>query len=145
MVLLASLCWGIFTVSSRALGMDALLGAALIGVGNALILIPIGFILGRYEGLASVPTLTLWMQIGYQGILTGVLALITYVYAVQHLGAARAASFTPLAPVISTLLGMFWLNDPYDGAVLTGLVLVVSGVLIANTRLMDYSKIKVTD
>jgi drug/metabolite transporter (DMT)-like permease len=140
LVLLASLCWGTFTVSSRALRIEPLLGTALIGVGNALLLIPIGLIMHRFEGLATVSPLTLWIQIGYQGVLTGVLALITYVYAVNRLGAARAASFTPLAPVISTILGIWWLNDPYDVAVIAGLGLVVMGVLTANSSFTNSSR-----
>jgi len=69
-----------------------------------------------------------------------VLALITYVYAVNRLGAARAASFTPLAPVISTILGIWWLNDPYDVAVIAGLGLVVMGVLTANSSFTNSSR-----
>jgi drug/metabolite transporter (DMT)-like permease len=135
LVLLASVSWATFTVTSRILAMDALSGAALIAVSNALVLIPIGLFGHRFAEIWALPNAVLWFQAGYQGVLTGAVALVSYVYAVQRLGAARAASFTPLAPVLSTILGIYWLGDPIDSAVLTGLILVVTGVLIANSNI----------
>jgi len=135
LVLLASVSWATFTVTSRILGMDALMGAAIIAVSNALVLIPVGLLSHRFAELWALPNSVLWLQAGYQGVLTGAVALVSYVYAVQRLGAARAASFTPMAPVLSTILGIYWLGDPIDSAVLLGLVLVVIGVFIANSNL----------
>jgi drug/metabolite transporter (DMT)-like permease len=134
MILVASAHWALFTVASRRLGLPALLNAALISVLNAVIYVPMYWVGGGFEHLRSVPFSDLALQATYQGVLAGVLALAAFSYAIERLGAAAAAGFTPLSPVLATLLGWWLLADTVDVATAIGLSAVALGVVVANRR-----------
>jgi len=134
LILLASAHWAVFTVASRRLGLPALLNTALVSVLNALVYWPF-FLLGDGpRRLAALPIGDLLLQAGYQGLLAGVLALAAFSYAIDRLGAATAAGFTPLSPVLATVLGWWLLGDTVDAATAVGLCAVGVGVLVANRR-----------
>jgi drug/metabolite transporter (DMT)-like permease len=132
LVLVASLSWAGFTVGSRVLRLRPVLIAAFISVTNALLYLPVYVATGGLERLRVVPTRDLLLQVVYQGVLTGVVALIAFTFAVARLGAAGAASFTPLSPVLIALFGWLILGDTVDAATTAGLAAVAAGVLVAN-------------
>jgi len=132
MIVAASTHWAAFTVASRVLGLRPLVNAALVAVANALGYLPIYFATGGAARLAALPTADLAVQGVYQGVVTAIVALIAFATAVERLGAAAAASLTPLAPVLVALFGWFLLGDRVDVATAVGLAAVALGVLIAN-------------
>ena len=132
LVLLASLAWAGFTIASRALRLRPVLITAFIAVSNALLYLPVYVATGGLERLHAVPARSILLQVVYQGVLTGVVALIAFTFAVSRLGAAGAASFTPLSPVLIALFGWLILGDTIDAATAAGLAAVAAGVLVAN-------------
>ena len=132
LVLVASLAWAGFTIASRVLRLRPVLIAAYISVSNALLYLPVYVATGGFERLRIVPTRDLLLQVVYQGVLTGVVALIAFTFAVSRLGAAGAASFTPLSPVLIALFGWLIVGDTVDAATAIGLAAVAAGVLVAN-------------
>ncbi len=134
LVLAASLAWAMFTVASRTLRISPVLIAGFIAVVNAACYLPVYFAGGGLARLQQLPAGTIALQVVYQGVLTGVVALIAFTFAVQRLGAAGAATFTPLAPVLAGLFGWLLLGDAVDAATAGGLAAVALGVLVANRR-----------
>ncbi|HXQ63659.1 MAG TPA: DMT family transporter [Steroidobacteraceae bacterium] len=132
LIMLASLHWSAYTTASRALRLHPVVNAAAVAVVNAAIYLPIYVASGKAARLAEIPAGALWLQLVYQGILTAVLALIAFAFAVERLGAAAAASIVPLTPVLATLFGWLLLGDSVDAATATGLAAVATGVLLAN-------------
>jgi drug/metabolite transporter (DMT)-like permease len=126
--------WAAYTVASRALGLRPIVNAAAVAVVNGAIFVPIYLATGGAERLAALPAADLWLQGIYQGVATAVLALIAFAVAVERLGAATAASVTPLTPVLATLYGWLLLGDRVDAATALGLGAVAAGVLIVNRR-----------
>jgi len=134
LIMCGSLLWAGYTVASRALGLRPIVNTALVAVANAIVYLPVYLAGGGAARLAATPAGDLWLQGLYQGVVTAVLAFIAFAIAVQRLGAATAASITPLSPVLATLFGWLLLGDPVDAATAIGLVAVAGGVLIVNRR-----------
>ena len=140
LILAASGAWAAYTVASRALALAPVLNAALVCTANAAVYLPVYFACGGAARLAAAPLAALLVQLLYQGLLAAVLALIAYAYAVQQLGAAAAASFTPLAPVLAAAGGWLLLGDLVSPATATGLSAVTLGVLIAGRAAAGLSR-----
>ncbi len=134
LIVAGSMSWAVYTVASRALGLRPLVNAAAVAVVNALVYLPVYFALGGGARLAALPPADLLLQGLYQGVATAVLALVAFAFAVDRLGAATAASVTPLSPVLATLFGWLLLGDRVDVATAVGLAAVAGGVLIVNRR-----------
>jgi drug/metabolite transporter (DMT)-like permease len=132
LILAASLGWATYTAASRALGLRPVINAAAVAVGNALAFVPAYLACGGGARLAAVPVADLVLQAFYQGILAAIVALIAFAFAIQRLGAAAAASFAPLSPVLVAIFGWLLLGDPVDAATAIGLAAVAAGVVIAN-------------
>lgn len=134
LIVCASLHWAAYTTASRALRMHPFVNAALVAVVNGISYVPIYLVLGGAARLAALPAADLWLQGLYQGVLTAIVALIAFAFAVDRLGAAAAASVTPLSPVLAALFGWLLLGDRIDMPTTAGLAAVGGGVLIANRR-----------
>jgi drug/metabolite transporter (DMT)-like permease len=132
LILTASFGWAVYTAASRALMLRPVVNAATVAVGNALAFMPVYLACGGRARLAAVPLADLALQAFYQGILVAVVALIAFAFAIQRLGAAAAASFAPLSPVLVAVFGWLLLGDTVDAATATGLAAVAAGVVIAN-------------
>lgn len=132
LILAASTLWATYTVASRRLGIDPVLSSAVVAVVNAALYLPFYLAAGGAARLAAAPLPDLVLQALYQGVLTAVVALIAYAYAVQRLGPSTAASFTPLSPVLAPAFGWLLLGDTVDLATAIGLATVASGVVIAS-------------
>ncbi|MBS0376001.1 MAG: DMT family transporter [Proteobacteria bacterium] len=133
LILCASLGWAAYTVASRVLGLPPVLNAAFVAVANAVLFLPLYLAGGGAARLAGVPPADFALQVAYQGVLTAVVALVAFAFAIQRLGAAAAASFTPLAPVLVALFGWLILGDTVDVATAVGLGTVAAGVVVANS------------
>jgi drug/metabolite transporter (DMT)-like permease len=131
LIVLGSLCWASFTVASRFTGMRPLVNAAVVSVVNASLFVPLYLMFGGFSHLAAAPWHTLLLQAGYQGALTGVVALVSFSYAIDRIGPAAAARFMPLVPVLAAIIGWRLLGDTIDAATAIGLCAVAGGVLIA--------------
>jgi drug/metabolite transporter (DMT)-like permease len=142
LILMGSMCWASFTVASRVTGMPPLLNAAVVSVVNGLAFVPIYLSAGGALRLNAAPWSLLLFQAGYQGALTGVLALVSFSYAIHRIGPAAAARFMPLVPVLAAVIGWYLLGDAIDAATAFGLGTVAAGVLIATRAFGLLSKAK---
>jgi drug/metabolite transporter (DMT)-like permease len=71
-------------------------------------------------------------QLAVQGILSGLIAIFSYGFAVAALGAARAAAFSALAPVLATIGGAVLLGEEPASGDLASIALVTLGVVLAS-------------
>jgi drug/metabolite transporter (DMT)-like permease len=139
LILAASSAWAVFTVASRRLALPPFVTAAWIGVSNAVIYLQFYCASGGPARVANAPWTAVALQVVYQGVLTGTIAMIAFSYAVARLGASAAAGFTPLAPVLAGVIGWWLLGDPVDIATGFGLAAVAAGVVIGSGALTRLS------
>ena len=131
MFLLAALLWAGFTLSFQRTGLTAWQGASLVNAWSCLCLAP--WLLWRGEVLLiTAPLRDLLFQAVWQGVLAGLLGLWSFSIAISRLGAARAASFGALAPVVATLGGWWWLGDAPSALELAAVALAVLGVALVS-------------
>jgi drug/metabolite transporter (DMT)-like permease len=104
--------------------------AAIVNTWSALLLLPIVYFYG-VDGFFRVSLTTLIVQFFWQGVLAGVFGLVTYMFAVRQLGAASAAAFGALIPVLSALGGWLILSEPMTALIAVAALMATAGVVFA--------------
>ncbi|MGL4576535.1 MAG: EamA family transporter, partial [Burkholderiaceae bacterium] len=104
---------------------------ALVNAWSVLLLAPWLFWRGGTL-LLHAPLHDLLFQAAWQGVIAGVLGLWTFAVAIKHLGAAQAAAFGALAPVVSALGGWWWLGDALGTVEVIAVTCAALGVALAS-------------
>ncbi len=128
--LVSSILWAAYTIEARRAGVDALHATAIIMVISGVLFLPIYFLLPG-QRLWEASATEFWLQLLYQGPLTGIVALLVYTQAVAMLGATRASSFTALLPLSAMLLAIPVVGEWPDLRTAIGAVSAAMGVLLA--------------
>jgi len=132
--LLGSLLWAGFTLALRRSGLEALEGAAVVTYGSIPLLI-LDLLLSREPlRIHHLPFDVMAMQLILEGIGVGLVATISYAYAVARLGADRAAIAGSLTPVVATLLAVPLLGEVPPASSMLGMAMIIGGVTLANRR-----------
>jgi drug/metabolite transporter (DMT)-like permease len=122
----------IYAVRMRYSGLSAMQGAAFISVYSMVFYLPFyAWFWLRSGQLAHAPIGELLFQAFYQGALMGAVALFSLSRAIVILGAARAAAFISLVPVLGTLLGYAILGEIPSASETFAVVAISLGVLLA--------------
>ena len=130
-ILGAAMSWSIYTVAFRRSGLSAVQAAACVSLWSTLLLLPFGT-LHIFSALAEISPGILVQQILIQGLIAGVLSLLSYTTAVKYLGPARATAITALTPATATLAAVFILDELPGLVEVIGSFLIVCGVLLAS-------------
>ncbi|SME92954.1 DMT family transporter [Pseudogulbenkiania subflava] len=126
----SALCWAWYSVTVKRYAihpLDATIGSAL---WAALCFMPVYWLL-LPSGLAAAPWGAILLQAFYQGALAVVVTMLLYLYAVEHIGAARMGAMMALVPALSGVLALWLLAEPLSGWLLAGLVLSSAGAWLA--------------
>lgn len=135
LVLLATLCWAIYTIRSKPL----------LGKYSPLALTAITMVIGTLALIPfSVPaivaqdwqiiSLQSWLALGYSVTMAIVLAYVIWSFGVQRLGGARTAIYSNLVPVVGTTLAFFLLGEKLGWLQLLGGVIIIFGIILARHR-----------
>jgi drug/metabolite transporter (DMT)-like permease len=76
-----------------------------------------------------------------QGFIIGILATLSFSYAVKLLGAAESAAFGALTPVLALLGGVIFLGESVGPLKVFGVILVAVGVFLASGILRKYNPV----
>lgn len=128
-----------FTLAFRRSGLTPIEVTALIAFWSCLIVLPFS-LMPTLELAFNGHIGDLVFQAILQGVLSNLIALVTYSEAVQRLGASKAAAFVALVPVVATLLAIPVLGEHPDAAGILGVVLTSLGVLMASGVLATSEK-----
>ena len=79
----------------------------------------------------TVP-LSVWVALGYLGIMGTVVAFVWYYDGIRAIGATRAAIFNNLVPVFAVIFSVFILQENVSWYTWIGGLFVISGVLFVN-------------
>ncbi|MDI1239259.1 MAG: DMT family transporter [Polaromonas sp.] len=128
--ILAAVVWALYTLAFRGSGLTPWQGAAVINTWSSLLLLPVLLAFGAPRLLTAPWVDVAWQALG-QGVIAGLLGLVTYMIAIARLGAAHASLSAALVP-ISTALGAAWLlGEPLGVSTLAASALVAGGVALA--------------
>jgi len=137
--LLTALNYSGYTLGFRQSGLTPVEVTALVAFWSCLVILPFSF-MPALELARSGHLHELLFQAFMQGILSNLVALVTFSEGVRRLGASRSAAFVALVPVAATLLAIPVLGEWPDrwavaGVVLTGIgVVLASGILALRER-----------
>jgi len=132
LLLLSGACmWGVYTHGYRRSGLSAFQAAALVGIWSVVLLLPLGgpaLVVALTGGLAGAVVLQAFLQ----GFVSGVLGIVLYGFAIDRLGASRAAALSPLGPVLAAAIAVPVLGEIPGTAAVAGLAAVTLGVVLAS-------------
>lgn len=130
----ASTLWSIYTLVYRGSRLQPLEAAGFICLWSALLYVPIYLWLGVGH-LAEASATELALQVVYQGVLVGPVAIVIFSRAVAQLGAGVTSAIMALVPVMATLLAVIVLGEVPTGPEALAIVLVTAGVVLAAGRI----------
>src|SRR5215470_15934903 len=123
----AAVLWACYTVAMRSAGLDGLHAAAIAAGASLVVYVPV-FAVFAPGNLGHAPLRDVAVQAIVQGVLTAVVSLVLYGYAVTLLGAASGAAFGALCPVITALLAIPILGERPGPGDWIGIGLISLGV-----------------
>lgn len=125
---LSAVWWGIFTVLLKQWKLSAWHSMASVAIWSAVIYLPI-YILFIPKHFQEAEPVHLLVQGVFHGVLVVIIATLTYVAAIERLGAFKTGSIVTLAPFIAAVIAVPLLNEPLSPAIMCGLVGMGIGAL----------------
>ena len=106
MFVASGVMWGLFTVSIRRWNVGGTPATGAVAIVSALATLPLVALFGSFERILALSWSELAAQVFVHGLLSGVLAIVAFGYAVRWLGASRGALFPALVPAATLLAGI---------------------------------------
>lgn len=133
LIFLSSVSWAIYSVLAARWGYSPWGLTCAIAFGSLLAYLPV-YILWLPKALDAAPISVILLQGAYQGIFATILAMLTYLKAISILGAERCAPLLAMVPILIGLAAVPLLDEPLTGWLMSGLVLVSLGAIIASRQ-----------
>ena len=130
--------WTIYSISAKyaLVHLTPLTMLAYSSVLGVVFLIPFALKEGVLSTLGTQPSST-WLSLLYLSIGASGLAHIFYYQGIKAVGTSRSAIFLNLEPVAAISLSIIILGETLSYSLLTGAVLVISGLLLTNYKKME--------
>jgi len=133
MFLAAGTLWAGFGIVLRKHRLDPLLATSVISISALFTYVPAYFWFTGGQGLVLAAPFVFWTEVLVQGVIAGAGTLYTYSKMVSLLGPSRAAVFPALAPGLAALMAWPVLGHVPEPMETMGLVLVMTGLIVAVT------------
>lgn len=133
-LLVASGLWALYTVGLREVDLDPVGSIGLLCAPSfavVAVLVAAGVL---PTGLADAAAADVALFLVVQGLGVGLCAGLLYAFAIRRLGAERSSVVGSLSPVAVVLLAIPLLGERPTAAVLVGVPLITTGVVLANRR-----------
>ncbi len=130
-MLLAALTWAWATVQSRKV--LPYVSPMRLSAISSVTMLPFQFALAATTLSSNLPQLretSVWIPLVYAGVLSTGLALPMWSYGVRHSGAAQAAVFQNLVPVVAIATAWFFRGEPVTPHQKIGGVLIIGGLML---------------
>lgn len=121
--------WGLFTLLTKLWKLRPMQSTAIVSV-ISLLYLPL-YLLFWYSGFGTASLTHIISQAIFQGIVLSIGTLYLVTYAVQKIGAQLTSLFSPLVPVLTTLIAIPLLGEIPTLAQWIGVILVVLGMVSA--------------
>ncbi len=134
-VLLATCCWSIYSVTSQPLlarrsalivtGWSMTIGAALY-----LIVATPEFLTTDWQRISTRS----WWLMTWSAVFSMALAYIIWYTAVQRIGSSRTAIYSNLTPIVAMVVAFIWLGEPITAPQLLGAAAILAGVSVTRLK-----------
>ncbi len=126
----ASACWAIYGVLAARFNYPIWRVTSFVIFSSALVYLPLYFLI-LPKNIAAASFADIGIQAAIQGFAAPILAMYTYLKALQALGAARASMLLSLSPILTGFLAVPLLGEALTNWLLGGLLFVSAGSFIA--------------
>ncbi len=135
-MVLASLCYAIFTAYSRRFLQGNIAPVVVAGITQITAAVVTGplALLGGFTPLNTVSSNTL-IAVVILGVVNTFVAYLFYYFVVRELGVSRASMVTYITPVVGVVLGAVFLSEDVGVTLLLGGGLIFAGIGIVNIRM----------
>jgi drug/metabolite transporter (DMT)-like permease len=133
MFLAASALGALYVLQLRDWGISALQSAAIVTIYSALVVVP-WFLWSDAGGLGQAAPFELLVQVLWQGVLIGCIALVALNHAIDRLGPERSIAMVALVPALSAVLGALFLGEVPSNAEIAAILAISAGVSIGASR-----------
>ena len=140
MFLAAGTLWAGFGIVLRKHRLDPLLATAVISISALFTYVPAYFWFTGGQSLVLAAPFVFWTEVLVQGVIAGAGTLYSYSKMVSLLGPSRAAVFPALAPGLAALMAWPVLGHVPTPLETMGLVLVMTGLIVAVTTSVGSAK-----
>lgn len=130
LLLLASALWACFAVAFPRSGLGPARAVGIVAAYSTAALLALAPFVGSRIPELSLGDL-LWMTL-LHGVLSGVVSIVTYNYAIEQLGAPRAASLSALVPVLAAAMGAAFLGETLSLSETAAILSASLGVALVN-------------
>jgi drug/metabolite transporter (DMT)-like permease len=130
MFLLGAILWAGYTIAFRKCGLTPVQGMALISGWSLLAVVPL-WLMTPGARLLYAPPADLGVQVLWQSVLAGLVAVWAYGFSVRSIGPANTAAIGALLPVASSLGGLLVLGEAIPARTALAIGLAVVGVLLS--------------
>lgn len=120
--------WGVYTVFLKRWMLPPWQAMAGVAIWTAIIFLPI-YVLFLPKQLESASYLHMVEQGLFHGVFVVIIAMLTYIGAIERLGAFKTGSLLALAPFLAALAAVPLLNEPLNLAIALGLLGMGIGAL----------------
>ena len=132
LIFLCGVAWAVYVVMSKPLVIKygpLSITAWSIVLGSA-VMVPL---LGRPSTLMTVAAMSprSWLEMAYIGIVSTIIASISWNFGASRMTAAACGAFLYMVPIIGVASGALILGEPVTLGMLTGGILILTGVAIA--------------
>ena len=128
--LFSAFVWGCYTHAFMRSGLTAIQAVAVSSVWSAIVHGIVALAVG--SSLPDLPADTLAYQVVMQGLVNGVVAFLTFSFAVTRLGPMGAAPFTAFVPVLAAIGAWAFIDEPLGIAEILAIACVAAGVALAS-------------
>ena len=136
----ASCLWAVYTLGLRKVGMDAIGCTILLCIPSFCILVTLvlcGVVptnIGQFSLDEALPFILV------QGLGVGVLASLTYSYAIQTIGADKSAVIGSMTPAVASLLAIPLLGEELELTTIVGVALLTIAVCCSNLKMPSFRR-----
>lgn len=125
---LGAVFWGVYTVFLKRWMLPPWQAMSAVAIWSAVIFLPI-YVVFLPKQLVEVSTIHLLEQSIFHGVFVVIIAMLTYIGAVERLGAFKTGSLLALAPFLAALAAVPLLGEPLNLAIGVGLLGMGVGAL----------------
>jgi drug/metabolite transporter (DMT)-like permease len=138
-----ALSWVVYSLVGKAVmaELSPLTAVAYSSMAGAILLLLPAYFEGLPQYLVQYSTLD-WLALLYLALLGTVLGFRWYYEGIKRIGPTKTSTFINFVPISGVLLGFFILKEPITLSLLTGTILVSSGVYLTNTATLSESSRK---
>jgi drug/metabolite transporter (DMT)-like permease len=126
---LAAALWAAYTMAFRKSGLNPMQATIFVSTWSMLLALPL-WLLTPDTKMLSAPLFDLAVQIVFQAVLAGVVAVWAYGFALKTVGPVTTAAISALLPAASAIGGWIVLGEPATWSTMTSIGLTIVGVFL---------------